>query len=37
MDFIMYELTNQMEYNYPKEMKNFPKLIALRNRVAAIP
>jgi hypothetical protein len=37
MDFIFYEMMNNMEWLFPELVKNFPKLMNLRNLVRALP
>ena len=37
MDFGVYELTNQLSVNFPDEIKEFPKLRAIWERVYNIP
>jgi hypothetical protein len=37
MDFAIYEIMNHMERIYPNHMGQFPKLLALRSRLGALP
>lgn len=37
MDFVMYELVNQLQLNFPAHIQKFPKLLSLKARMYAIP